>query len=597
MLKFNFRTKNVKFLSDNVCEKDALRGHYSMVRVDRQKASSSIIFFSIACLLLSLLSHEVIASSSIRRIDFAPPIIQLLLDDSNKEEDQFGSLIPGKLYSAAELGFWRARANTGPHVVRGDAYGTPTTGSSPDYVFIQASAQAFISTDDSEMVAKGISRADLINKGLTEEELSEITFSGDCAALDSANSNTFYDWYEFGRIDLARDAAFIDLLNGTAVQTGRIKSLLLEQAQQPCMDFTNREIFRNGVVNNNGFWLTLEWVHRVLKTYDYLDDSAFTAPEKAIVDNWFKGAAEWAYYYVSTIFMEPVYSVRASNPINSVIDLPDPDNPNNTGYWLNREAFADTRIRYKGSSVFWPAGNLINNRHLGQVNFVAHAGVKFGVDEWRKEGAQIVKEYVSFHFDGNGYYAELKRSSDASSQASMDIGIPLKAESGLGYGANSLINIADIANVLYLDGYENLFEYRSKAQINEDSGEIETGTVEKSLEWVLLKFRDNFMLHDSPAIYPLGLTDEQENTDTVIHFCNNTHREKLGTLRLVGLMYNSSVIINRYYKNSLIKDMYNASENHGNLCGFVDTNIETRPGPHSISPGNLFQYSDADENY
>lgn len=567
-----------------------------MFKSHRLQNTNSILCFNIACL-ISLLSYEANASSTTSKVEFFSPIIHLLLDDPVNEDQQFGSLIPGKLYSAAELSFWRERANNGPHIVRGDAYGTSTTGSSPDYVFIQAGALAFINTHDSEIVATGISRADLINKGLTEEELSEITFSGDCAALDSANSNTFYDWYEFGRINRARDAAFIDLLNGTALQTERIKSLLLQQAQQPCMDFTNREIFRNGVVNNNGFWLTLEWVHRVLKTYDYLDDSAFTVAEKAIVDNWFKGAAEWAYYYVSTEFMEPVYRVRASNPINSVIDLPDPSNPNNTGYWLNREAFAMYRIRHKDSSVFWPAGMLINNRHLGQVNFVTHAGVKFGVDAWRKEGAQIVKEYVSFHFDDNGYYAELDRSSDLSSQVSMNIGIPLKAESGLGYGANSLINIAEIAHVLYLDGYENLFEYRSKAKINEDSGEIETGNVEKSLEWVLLKFRDNFMSDDSPEIYPLGLADAQENTDTVIHFCKNTHREKLGTSRLVGLMYNPAVIVNRYYKNPLIKDIYNASENHGNLCGFVDINVETRPGPHSISPGNLFQYSDADEDY
>ncbi len=555
-------------------------------------------FFPVATVyLISALSHDAIASSSFSKTQSLPPIISLLLNDSVNEDHEFGSLIPGKLYSESELAFWRARAQNGPHIVRGDAYGTLETGSSPDYVFIKAGAQAFINTDDSEIVSKGVSRADLIDQGLTTEELDKITFSGDCAALDPSISETFYDWYEFGRVNLARDAAFIDLLDGTTIQTGRIKSILLQQAQEPCMDFSNRAIFRNGVVNNNAFWLTLEWIHRLLKTYDYLDESAFTAQEKAIIDNWFKSAAEWAHYYVSTGFIDRVYRVRAPDPINSVIDLPDPSDPNRTGYWLNREAYAATRIRYKNSSVFWPAGMLINNRHLGQVNFVAHAGVKFDVDAWKKEGVQTVKEYVSFHFDDNGYYAELDRSSDRSSQASMDAGIPIKAESGLGYGANSLINIAEIANVLYLSGYENLFEYRSKTKINEGSGEIEIGVVEKSLEWVLLKFRENFMLEDSPPIYPRGVSDAQENTDTVIHFCKNTHREKFGGLRLVGLMYNPAVIINRYYKNPLIKDIYNASENYGNLCGFVDTKIETRPGPHNISPGTLFQYSDAHEEY
>jgi len=176
-------------------------------------------------------------------------------------------------------------------------------------------------------------------------------------------------------------------------------------------------------------------------------------------------------------------------------------------------------------------------------------------------------------------------------------GIPFRAEHGLSYGANTLINIAEIAHILYLDGYENLFEYKSKARINETSGEIESGTVEKSLEWVLLKFRENFMLRDAPAIYPNGIADNQENTDTVIHFCNNTNREKLGTNKVVGRMYNPVAIINRYYKNLLIKQMYNFNDDFGNMCELADNEVEIRPGPNGVLPGALFQYSDADENY
>jgi len=181
---------------------------------------------------------------------------------------------------------------------------------------------------------------------------------------------------------------------------------------------------------------------------------------------------------------------------------------------------------------------------------------------------------TTFHFDDNGYYAELERASDRNSQAGIDIGIPVRAEHGLSYGANTLINIAEIAHILYLDGYENLFEYR-----------------------VLLKFRENFMLRNAPAIYPNGIDDDQENTDTVIHFCNNTNREKLGTARVVGRMYNPAAIINRYYKNPLIKQMYNFNNNVGNMCEFTDNRVDIRPGPHGVLPSALFLYSDADENY
>jgi len=518
-----------------------------------------------ACLTTALGSSPTLAKT-----DVLIPITYLLLEDAEAVDQEFGSLIPGKLYSARELEFWRQRAENGPYVLRGDAYGSEATGSAPEYSIILASARNLESTDDSEIIVPGRSRADLISRGLSTAELEEISFSeSDCAALDPDIGETFPAWYEFGRFGRARDAALVDLINDTSINTARIKSLLLTQAQQPCMDFNNREIFRNGPVNNNSFWLMLEWLHRVLKTYDYVDDSVFTENEKAIIDSWFKGAAQWAHYYVTTTYMEPVYKVRALDPLNSVIDLPSPSNVNNTGYWLNRPAFAKYRIRYEGSSAFWPAGSLINNRQLGQVNFLVHAGVKF----------------------------ELNRASDTSSTASMNLQppVPVKAEHGLSYGANSLINIAEMAHILYLDGHENLYEYKSKAKINEESGEIEEGSVEKSLEWVLLKFRENFMLNDAPEIYPLGLTSDQQNTDTVIHFCANTHRGKLGTSRIVGRMYSPAAIINSYYKNPLIKEIYNASQDYGNLCGYEDTKLEIRPGPHGVSSGALFLYSDADE--
>jgi len=248
--------------------------------------------------------------------------LDLLLADSEAQE--FGSLIPGKLYSSAELSFWRTRASNGtPHVVRGDAYGTSATGSNPELAIIRGGALALNNTDDSDIILTGISRDDLVDQGLTSAQLAEIDFSGDCATLDPTNGHTSYAWYEFGRFGRARDAAFIDLLEGTSEHTTRVKRLLLAQAQEPCINFANRDIFQNGP-NNNAFWLYLEWVHRAFKAYDYLDDSAFSTSEKAIIDNWFKGAAEWAYYYSSVRLMGGVYNVRAPNPIDSEINLPSP---------------------------------------------------------------------------------------------------------------------------------------------------------------------------------------------------------------------------------------------------------------------------------
>ena len=546
-----------------------------MLEVQRKKINRVFLFLLTVCL-TGFLSHKSVASPSQSNISFLAPVHQLLLDD----DYEFGSLIPGKLYSVAELRFWRARAKSGPHVVRADAYGTVPSGSLPDYALVLGSAQRFNDEPKSNIILNGVTRADLVEDGLTQQQLAEITFVGECAILNSGNFRTAIPSYGFGRMGLARDAAFVDLIENTSVNTSRVKSILLEQAQQPCMDFSNRDIYQVGV-NNNSFWLYMEWLHTTLKAYDYLDDSVFTAAEKRLMDDWFKSAAQWSYAYVSAYLIEPIYQTRASSPINSVIDL---------NFWQHRPTFTASRQRYKGSTDFWPAGSFINNRHLGQLNYIVHAGVKYNNAAWKKEGAQIVKEYISFHFDENGYYAELNRATFTPGQA---LGPPL----GISYGANTLVNISEIVHILYLGGYENLFEYKSKARINPDTGAIESGTVERSLEWVFLKFRENFMLNSSPAIYPLGLADNLEGSLTVIHFCKSTFHESMGKPKVVGRMYHPAVIVNRYYKNPLIKDMYNFSDDYGNICKYPDTDLEIRPGPHGILPATLFQYSDADEDY
>ena len=55
-------------------------------------------------------------------------------------------------------------------------------------------------------------------------------------------------------------------------------------------------------------------------------------------------------------------------------------------------------------------------------------------------------------------------------------------------------------------------------------------------------------------------------------------------------MYSSASIINNYYKNPLIKQMYASSK--GNMCGFSDSTLELTVGPHGISPSSQFMYAD-----
>jgi len=61
----------------------------------------------ITCL-TALLSFSATALSASNTANFLPAILHLLDDSSDSE---FGSRLPGKLFTAAELDFWRERAN------------------------------------------------------------------------------------------------------------------------------------------------------------------------------------------------------------------------------------------------------------------------------------------------------------------------------------------------------------------------------------------------------------------------------------------------------------------------------------------------------
>jgi len=366
------------------------------------KKHQGIALSVITALLTTLLSFSASASSSSNKTDFMSAVYYLL-DDSS--ENEFGSRLPGKLYTAAELELWRERAkNNGPHTARGDVYGTSTTGSIPGFRFVQQRAAALPDTDDFEIIITGkdvqyINRLTVIDDldgldfaerltHITPEELEEIQYWGHCVVLGTGRHQK-YDHFDFGSIEIAQAAAFLDLVSGTSTHTERIKSLLLAQAQRPCMDFSNRQIFPNGP-NNTTFWLYFEWLHRVLKTYDYLDESVFTKAEKTVMEDWFKGAADWAYYFIQARGVENAYLVRARDPINSIFD---PD------YHFHSDEFLSSVYRYKGSGGFWPAGSFINNRDSAQLNFIVNAGVKFNNPVWKLEGAKTVKEYIAFHFD------------------------------------------------------------------------------------------------------------------------------------------------------------------------------------------------------
>lgn len=448
-------------------------------------------------------------------------------EDADKEDQ--GEEFLHSLFTAQDLARWQLRSTQGPFKSNDDAF----EGSPGEYDRLVNVAAKLETYQD------------------------EIVVQGSCVPLNSDDPSTMIRSGSFGRISVMQAAAFVDLVEGTNVYTKKIKELILAQAKEACMDFSNRELYP--YYNKNGVWLYAEWAHRFLKTYDYVGRHNFSEEDRAIIDNWFKAAADWFDYTITDRSVDNLYSFRAPDPIQSIVDF---------SFWGNDGKGGQV---YKESTKFHAPGAWINNRQMGIANFITHVGVMFDNEVWKNIGAQLVREYVSFHFDERGYYAELNRSNANTPHY------------GLAYGANTLINIAEMAHVLKESGYVDLFAYRARTTIDPETGDIIEGHVFKDIQWVMLKFRENFMLESSSSIYPLGNTEE--NLDQIIHVCKNT---KPDAQQVVGRFYSVAALINLHYKNPKIKELY-ASE-RGNLCGII-ANSQIRAGPHGVIPSALFMYA------
>ena len=95
--------------------------------------------------------------------------------------------------------------------------------------------------------------------------------------------------------------------------------------------------------------------------------------------------------------------------------------------------------------------------------------------------------------------------------------------------------------------------------------------------------RENFMELDAPKIYALDNYYYEVPTQ-LIHYCSNTDTD---AKKMIGRMLAPAAMINRYYQNSMIAEIYDSEK--GNICGFDTSTLDTRSGPSGVAPGYLFQ--------
>jgi hypothetical protein len=441
----------------------------------------------------------------------------------------------GAFYTEEELARWRARAAAGPFKASGDAF----LNSPAEWGRLSGAAQAFPAANEAGPFPG-------IEVPLSNSE------PGDGEALRG------------GQFGYMLSAAFVDLVDGTTTYTAAIKEHLLAQARTPGTDFSNATLFPRGSAfsgNPDGTWNWAEWLKLHVLAYDYVGRAAFSLAEQTELDEWFREAGEWHRLATDERVLDPMYVERGVVPLSNTTF-------NHGNYFF---AFTTGNAHLNGEP-YYAIQTMYNNRRFAQTNLVAHIGVMLGDAAMVTSAVNSFKEYLAFHLYPDGHFAELMRSTAD------------RVFAGLAYGANTLANVVEIAHVLHLHGYENLFEFETRVGLNTTSGDIlpDCG-VTKSLEWVFLSFLRNYMLPNSTLIYP---ADGTASPDQALHFCLS---EDFETRETVIRMYFSAAMANYYYKNPLIESMYFAHPG-GNFCNFTENNSNLVVGPLGKLPSALLQY-------
>jgi hypothetical protein len=446
----------------------------------------------------------------------------------------------GVFYTAEELAMWRSRAKNGPFKSKGDAF----PNSPGDWDRMVKDATTFLNTSNDAMVWKGLNQS-VLDYPIGESD--KFIF----------RSSTAYYYVNM------MSAALVDLVQETTTYRSKLKKVMLAQAQMPGVDFSNRTYFPTTAWTGNSdfVWTYAIWQLKFLRTYDFIGPENFTSDERAIMEQWFRNGAEWHSYLCNIKGFDKLYSKRGIATNDYLFKMNGQGDP----------IFRDGPYR-------WQAGSWHSNRRWGQVAYVAHVGVLLNDLDFKLAGSYAFKEWLSFHLYEDGYAMELFRS------------LPNNPQKGLGYTPSTTANAASVARILYLDGFENLFDYKTDVYLSKGGNIVQAEGLSKSLEWAILQqFRNNLLETDAPAIYPYNSSGT--SNDILMHYCNANssssqirHRIKPGE---------PSAIANIYYNNSKIRGVYWPD---GSLCGYPSDPstqgiFNAWTGTDGQYPGYMFMYA------
>jgi hypothetical protein len=435
----------------------------------------------------------------------------------------------GLLHSAQEVEVWRRRAVQGPYRVAGDV----SSNSPGDWARIRQNADRFLANPAAGRW-----------NGPSQGSLSTCVQKWDSEPPTGGPSEL-------------RDAAFVALVTGSAVEAGVVKRELLWQASAAGTDFTNRSRWCTGVlIDVNPSFAITEWLTKLLLAYDYLGPDAFTATERAKLDGWFLEAARF-------------WRIDLDRALES--NFKDRGNSDELSAARTTNPYC-SRVFYLDGPQSCAIHQFYNNRRAVIARFVGLVGIH-QKDETLKRSARLwTEEFVKYGVFPQGFAGDLERWSSS---------LP---DLGWAYGANTVSATLTIADVFARAGDPSLYRFSTSV------GAYGSGGGPKDLLFAARTFGK----HVDGTYRRYGTNDPAHRGNPA--YLIDARNDATGWYGVHDIAFAQA---NVYYRDSYLRGAY--MRTGPGMGGYPQRPAGNGPhpawtGPGGVFPGILFMYGQAENN-
>ena len=400
----------------------------------------------------------------------------------------------GLHYTTPEVKNWQERAEKGPYKVGGDAQ----PNSPGDWTRITANAKTFLANPTPDKYSQNVWKS-----------------SGCVPDLNDSGYSSSQDPVTQG--DHCRDAAFYYLVKGDLTYATAVRTYLLSEASNPLLDFTNKNRWCPGGLNdlNPGFMIA-EWETRLLFAYDYIK-AILTSADKIKLNAWFLGLAT---YLKSNLdpYIDKLFVNRAAG------------NYTLSSATLSLEKGSGSTMYYGGPDARYTSRQY-NNRRVALAGGMGMAGLMLGNAPLVASAKRFFKEVMMFGIYPTGYYVDFTRGSTSSPEK--------------GYAYATLHEMYPFADSLARAGDTELLDLLTKEGTTAATSGKDASTDGTTLKGFKMHIKAMLDLRNHvKSIYPSSSKEEKYRIDGVTPG---------GPYSVWDIMY---CVPNLYYKDAYIKASY-----------------------------------------